>query len=214
MTWAANIHTLERNVADGIAPNTPAASVWDRVGFGEEHIVSPGVAKVTVTSRSNLDVQKPKGGKRATVVDQGDPPLEFSIEIVLLPDEMEDFCFHVLPILRPRSAKGARQALRFHHPTTFYWCVQDIIVDSIDMSHPEPGGTVTVRVKAIEWFPEPKPVKKTVKKPAPTVKIPTDGSPSAFLTDPLAATPQALALTGANPVNPFAGPFGLPPQGE
>src|SRR5690606_39927556 len=51
---------------------------------------------------SGLDIQKPKGGKKATIRDEGAPPAQLDIEVELLPEELQEFESHI-PLLRPRS---------------------------------------------------------------------------------------------------------------
>lgn len=197
MTWARNLQTEQRNLADGRVPGGQATA-WDVVKFGDDRLVCPGIAKVSVTSSGALDVQKPKGGKKATITDQGDPPTSVSIQLRLQPDDLQVFADYVLPVLRPRSAKGARQPLRCEHPMLTVLGISDIIVDSVDLAHPEPGGLMVIKIKALEWLPAPKPVEKTKRKSKATKPDPLI-EPSLFLTDPL----YAATGEGERPVDPF-----------
>ena len=112
--WASNLQTLERNLKDGSGSPSPRKGPWDYIVIGGE--VCPGVAQVSVKSASGLDVQKPKGGKRASIVDNGDPLLTITIKIELMPDELQEFRDFILPILRPPGKRRGRAPLEFSHP--------------------------------------------------------------------------------------------------
>lgn len=172
MTWANAINTDENNL--GGKP-----SDWDKVKIGG--VDWPGVAQVTFTAPPGLDIQKPKGGKRATVIDNGDPPIEINIKLTLLPEDFDDFQKNCIPIIRNRSKTKGRDPLDFVHPQGQLWGVQNIIIGNCTTPPPEPGGAMIVSIKAYEWVPAPKPVKKT----KPKIKGPTDLSGQALLPPPV-----------------------------
>ena len=147
MTWAPDIS------APGIRP----PGEWDILQLADQP--TPGIATVTVTMPDDLDVQKAKGSKRATVKDNGDGLVEVRIELELLPSEWEPFAFGLLPVLRPRSKSGGRDPVSIYHPTTFAAGVDRVIIRPITIDHPDSGGTLKVTISAIEWAPEAAPVK-------------------------------------------------------
>ena len=139
----------------------PVPSEWDVVYFAG--VPTPGAARVKVRIPDGLDKQKPKGGKRATIKDNGDPPIEFSIRLELLPDEWQFFVDTVLPLLRPKSKDGGRAPLAMSHPQAVALNVTNVIVGPIDFDHPKSGGTMIVSFSAFEWVPAPAPVKAKTK---------------------------------------------------
>lgn len=154
--WADNLDALERN-ADAGKP--PAADPWDVLILGGRDC--PGIAQVNVRAASNLDKQKPKGGKRATVVDNGDPPVELSIKIQLQSNEAQRFRDDFLPILKPPGKRNGRARLEITHPMAEMVGVNVVIIEDISIRHPESGGLMIVELKATEWVAAPKPVKKS-----------------------------------------------------
>lgn len=132
------------------------AEDWDVLFLGGKRM--PGIAKVTLSLPSGLDVQKPKGGKAARISDDGTPPAELSIELTLQPHEMEAFRA-VHPILRPRAKSGAREPIEIAHPQAALWGVNVVTVGPIESEPPESGGVYTCSFTAYEWVPAPVKVK-------------------------------------------------------
>ena len=150
MTWGTNIATSERNAAQNVSPGP---GEWDQVDLAGE--VCPGTAQVRVKAPSNLDVQKPKGGKRATVKDDGDPLMTVDISLELQPDELQEFVQFILPILKPPGKNQGRDPVTIRHPMCAAFNIAAVIVDTIDMDHPRPGGTMTVGISCYEWSAGP-----------------------------------------------------------
>lgn len=156
MTWTGGLKDGNGNPV-GVSGRTE----WDYVTFAGE--VCPGIAKVKPRIGSDLDRKKPKGQKKTFTTDNGDPPVEFDIELTLQPDDFEEFRDFIFPILRPRSKSGGRDPLAFGHPMAQFCNVPNITIDSIDPDHPSPGGSMRVRIRATEWTPGPTKVKTTGK---------------------------------------------------
>lgn len=156
--WCLDLDSLPQNI--GIGPGITKGP-WDYVVLGGQ--VVPGVARVTVDSGSGLDVQKPKGGKKATIVDNGDPPAKVTIELELLPGDVEEFRDFIIPILRPRGKNSGRAPLEIQHPNCEMWGIGIIAVDTIKSPPPKSGGTMTLTINAYEWAPGPEPVKRVEK---------------------------------------------------
>lgn len=135
---------------------------WDTCILGGKQL--PGVVRVSVSLPSGLDVQKPKGGKQATIVDDGDPPADVDIEIEITEDDIPAFR-SCIPVLRARSKNGARDPLAIVHPNTAMWGITSITVGDIESPPPSPGGSQVIRVRAVEWAPAPTKVRKPKDKP-------------------------------------------------
>ena len=147
MTWAVTLPRI----------GYPTPSEWDVCYFAG--VPTPGVAKVKPRIPDNLDIQKPKGGKRATVKDNGDPPIQFAITLEVLPDEWRFFVDTVLPLLRPKSKDGGRPPVPFVHPQAEALNVPNVIVGPIDFGHPKSGGTMMINFTCFEWVASPAKVK-------------------------------------------------------
>ena len=130
---------------------------WDKVWFAGNEC--PGIARVNASLPNGLDVQKPKGGKRATIKDNGDPPIRLDVTLELLPDELPDLVQTVLPSLRPVGKDGGRAPVSFWHPMATALNVANVIVSDVQLKHPKSGGTMTVTIKCMEWVPAPAKVK-------------------------------------------------------
>lgn len=139
-----------------------ATEDWEVLILGEKRM--PGVARVEVTIASGLDVQKPKGAKRAKIRDTGTPPASLSIELEFNADELAQL-EDAIGLLRPRSASGPRQPLAITHPQARLWGIAVVVVGSIGAPQPRAGGSYVLRFDATEWAPEPKKVKKADAKP-------------------------------------------------
>lgn len=147
-------------------PSWTTTDEWHTLYLGGELI--PGVSKVNVKLGSGLDIQKPKGGKKATIRDEGAPPAEFAVETQLV-DLAEAQAFQeIVPLLRPPSKGGARDPLEVTHPLAQLWDVDVVTVGPIDSPSPGPGGALIVKYTLHEWRDKPVEVKKSKKKPRNT----------------------------------------------
>jgi hypothetical protein len=143
-------------------PNWINTEDWDVLRLGGVRI--PGIAKVTGALGSGLDIKKPKGGKRATIKDDGDPPGELDVELDMSHEDVVHFA-EVLPILRAVTKNGARDPLKLEHPMAYLASIHNVTVGDIHLEHPEQGGRMKVTLKLIEWAPAP--VAVAPSKPAP-----------------------------------------------
>lgn len=182
--WSVDLNYNE----DGASRIGAQRGDWDVVIIGGRPW--PGIATVNVSSRSGVDVKKPVGGKRAALKDNGDYPLSIDISLKLTPSEIVELSRIVVPMVRGRGKTAPKDVLEFIHPTAELWGIQNVMVLSCSQAHPEPGGFMTFKVKAIEWVPAPANVKASGKKRtgdqtglSPYAII----EPSQFLTDPLYA---------------------------
>ena len=142
---------------------------WDVLTLGGK--VMPGIARVEVEIGSGLDVQKSKGAKKARVKDTGAPPAQLSIELVLLPANMDDF-EAVLPVISPRSPTASKDGLSITHPNAKLWGVNTVKIGNISSPMPTPGGMLVIKIKAIEHIEAPKAVKKPSQVPVEAKVVP------------------------------------------
>lgn len=135
---------------------------WAVLGLGG--VTLPGTARVRITLESGLDIKKPKGGNKATLKDEGEPPASLEVELELLPEDIPAFQ-KAWPVLRPTSKRGARDPLAIVHPLATIAKITAVTVGKIELPMPDPGGSWKVRFTVHEWAPAPKPVKASKKKP-------------------------------------------------
>lgn len=140
---------------------------WEVLYLGGERLF--GVARVDIKLPSGLDIQKPKGGRRATIKDEGTPPAVLDISIELLPIELALFELQI-GLLRPRSKNGARDPIEIGHPNARLWGINVVTIGEIDSPQPRAGGTYVCSFTAHEWAPAPTKVKKSKKKPKDKAK--------------------------------------------
>ncbi len=143
-------------------PDWVTAEDWNILRLGD--IQLPGIAKVKAKLPSGLDIKKPKGGKKATIKDDGDPPGELDVELSLDHKELVRFA-EIVPILRAVTKDGARDPLKCDHPEAYLWGISNVTVGDIDSDHPETGGRKKITFKLYEWAPAPAPVKASKKAP-------------------------------------------------
>lgn len=135
---------------------------WDILRLGGMRI--PGIAKVKAKIGSGLDHKKPKGGKKATTKDDGDPLVEFDVDLDMSHEDVVAFA-DMVGVLRPVTKSGARSPLKFEHPQAYLWSVFNVSVADIDADHPESGGRMKISLKLVEWAPAPTAVAASTKKP-------------------------------------------------
>lgn len=135
---------------------------WDTCTLGASKI--PGEVQVIVTLPDGLDVKKPKGGKKATIQDNGDPPAELTIIVTLGPEDLQAFK-SLVPTLRKRTKTGARDPLKIVHPNPNFWGITTVTIGKIRSPMPETGGFWVVEISAYEWAPGPAKVDKSAKTP-------------------------------------------------
>lgn len=143
-------------------PNWIKSEDWDILRLGGVRL--PGVAKVKAKLGSGLDVKKPKGGKKASIKDDGDPPGELDVELDMDHADVVAFA-EIVPILRATTKDGAREPLKCEHPEAYLWGIHNVTVGDIDSDHPESGGRKKISFKLIEWAPAPAAVKASKKQP-------------------------------------------------
>jgi hypothetical protein len=138
-------------------PNWVTEQDWDTLILGGERM--PGAARVEVDMRGCLDKRKARGARRSKPRDTGAQPAQVDIELTLLPADMPEF-ERRLPVIRPRASGAPMDPLAIAHPNTRLWGVNSVLIDSVSSPMPTTGGYLRIRIKALEWVPEAKAVKK------------------------------------------------------
>lgn len=141
--------------------------LWETLLLGGE--VMPGVAAVQCDVERKLDIQSLKGGDGATISDEGYIPSPVQIALKLWLREQWMDWLRLLPTIHPRTKGGVRSPLEIQHPATDALGIQTIYVRKIGSPRGEGGGERTITLDAIEWFPAPKPIKKTTASKKPKV---------------------------------------------
>lgn len=134
---------------------------WEILHLGG--IRMPGVARVEVDMPTGVDIQKARGKKKARLVDRGVEPAKLSIELELMPDELDELA-ECLNTLRPRARSAGQKYLTIYHPAAGFFGINQVMIGDMGAPHPVPGGTFLFRFEAIEHVAEPAKVKKA--KPA------------------------------------------------
>ncbi len=140
--------------------NSEDPLLWDTVELG--NIKFPGLAVVTGSGlRRKVDVKKPKGSDGASLRDEGYQPAEIGIELLIYNRFFWEQLQNVMSLINPRKKGGIRQPLTISHPLTELLGITRIYVKEIPVPvFDKRNGFMTVALKAIEWFPAPKPVKR------------------------------------------------------
>jgi len=144
-------------------PNQPGTDdSWDLCVLGGEFL--PGAIRVRVKLGNELDVQKPKGAKGATIRDEGANPSEVSIQCQISEQAEMDQLARCMPFLR--TSKKNRDPLVIEHPHPNMWGIDKVIISEIESEDPDPVEGMTVTISCKEWFPAPSEVKQTTSKTA------------------------------------------------
>jgi hypothetical protein len=144
-------------------PNWVTSEAWDTLRLGG--MIIPGIARVKSRAPSGLDIKKPKGGKKATTKDDGDPPAEFDCDLSMSHAELVEFA-DMVGVLRPVTKSGARSPLKADHPQFALLGVYNVSVGKIEVDPPESGGRIHVSIEVFEWSPAPSAVAKSKTQPA------------------------------------------------
>jgi hypothetical protein len=136
---------------------------WDTLFLAGQFM--PGVAKVDVSVKSELDIKKPKGGKGATITDNGDPPCTLKIMLQLTTQSELNALAQMLPLLRPKAKNSVRPPVEIQHPNANFWGITSIIIESIDSPQPSAVDGWTISMSAVQWMPGPKSVAKKAAAP-------------------------------------------------
>jgi len=144
-------------------PDYTSVEDWDIVFLGGARM--PGVASVEVKGKSGLDKRKAKGSKKGRAADQGEPPIEFDIDLELQPHELNAFQA-ALNTLRAANKGETKQPISIAHPQAAMVGVALVMVGSFRLPHPKGGSSYRASIEVIEWK-APKKLATSAKKPAP-----------------------------------------------
>ena len=124
---------------------------WDICILGNFQL--PGRAKVDVKRARKLDKKSAKGRNGATITDGGGEGAEVTIELALVDADELDAWAAALGVLDP--TKVAPQAYALVHPQAQLFSIKSVMIEDISAGMPD-NGIYTVKIKAAEWFPQPK----------------------------------------------------------
>lgn len=142
-------------------------SQWDTLFLNKTAVL--GVVQVTAKIDTGTDVQKAKGQKRASVVDNGSSPVKFTIRIEMQPGEITAFARDIVPLVRPKTKTTGQPRLKIVHPEAALWGVGLVKVTNVTSAPPTSGGTKIITLDVIEDVPPApnKPNNNTVPKAQP-----------------------------------------------
>lgn len=163
--WTTDLLGTINNVENTVAG---PRSEWDILFLGGIAVL--GVVKVRARIDTGTDVQKARGQKRASVVDNGSAPVAFTITIEIQSGEITAFARDIVPLIRPKTKTQGQPRLKIRHPEAAIWGVGIVKVTNVTSDHPASGGTKIVTLDVIEDVPPApnKPNNKLSNKPAPT----------------------------------------------
>lgn len=158
-----------------VTANFGNSNAWEVLMLDGKRV--PGVVTVGTHKPSSLDKKKPKGGKKAVVVDTGEHPVEFEIKVELQPgtlipeegttevqhetqNELDDFHAQIMPSIHKRNKGGVLQPITIAHPQAALWNVGQVMIGDVSIPSPAPGGSVIVSIKATEYREQPEKLKK------------------------------------------------------
>ncbi len=128
-------------------------------------VIVPGSSMLRVREGDGLDHKKPKGGKKASTFDNGDPLVEIDVTTTMVFEEDFDAWKRVRAILKPRTKAGARSPLAIENSIAALADVTTVTCGTIELNTPDAGQFFVARYKLTEWAPAPVKVKKARKKP-------------------------------------------------
>jgi hypothetical protein len=131
---------------------------WDH--FCVDDTTIPVNCRVDINMPVEIDIQKANGKKKARLKDSGDLPAKVTITFTIA-DMIEAAAMKAaMPLFRPKSIKGERQARTCKHPQLWFWDLDKLVFTGIKSEHPDLVNGWKVEIEAIEWVPEPKAVGK------------------------------------------------------
>lgn len=136
-------------------------SLWDNLFLGG--VDWPGVWKVEVSKKRDVDKVKQKGKDGSTLTDQGYPGATLTATGILwLEDQLTDFAT-ILPNFDPKRPGVTRTPLDIYTPITALFGIDSVYIEEISASHPTTAGKLTITIKLAEWFPATKTTQTTKK---------------------------------------------------
>jgi hypothetical protein len=133
---------------------------WDTLILDGE--IWPGVCEISGAGVSRkVDVKKGKGEDGATIKDEGYDLARLSITLTIYSEGDWVQLQRLLPTIHPRRKGGTRTPIEIVNPQCNLLGVSTIYIDKISIpKKPKSGdGLVELEMSAIEWVPDPPPVK-------------------------------------------------------
>ena len=157
-----------------------APSAWDRVKLGLDWL--PGPCNVTISGYvTGLDIRKAPKTDRAALVDQGDEPVQGTIELTIgfesytspygTPSQQWESWLTIFEKIRPK--KGSKnQALAISHPQFQMAGITQVYIKSISGLKGNGPGVRRISIDVVELAPILKPVASGTVGAAQKVKVP------------------------------------------
>ena len=143
------------NVPDWLS-SAGGGDAWDVLVLDGNPL--PGVAQVSLDCPPGLDIQKPKGGRAARIVDNGLPPVMLHVKLTLKNVSEVNALAPFMPILRPKAKGAATRQVRVTHPQALIWGFSDVQILDLKVPPVKPGGAYVIEFNMTEWAPEAKAV--------------------------------------------------------
>lgn len=138
-------------------------TAWLFAWLGEDLL--PGIAFPVKCSKSrDVDAKKAKGSDGVTLEDNGYTGAKVSITLHIYTPEQWAAWQAVRPKIDPQRPGGTRAPLDILHPEPNEAGVTQVYVKTIESDSPTAKGGKIIKLECIEWFPQPKPVKKAAGK--------------------------------------------------
>jgi hypothetical protein len=162
-----------------------SAGPWDSLYLAGERVPGIVVPPGGGLERS-IDVKKSKGSKGAIVTYNGDDPANIEWDVLIWTPSQWSRFQDMMPLIQPRKPDEYPPPLEAGHPALALVGIKSIFFTRIGFPQID-NGVGTIGLKAVEWFPQPKPVKKpsnATPKGAPPVKKPGDVNNLGIFYDP------------------------------
>jgi hypothetical protein len=141
---------------------------WDQTDWGNLTLGSsqlPGKWEVEGEAARKVDVKERKDQDGAVIKDQGYSNAEITLVGRVASKDDFDKLQKALKEVHPRRKGAARDPLTVVHPALDTLGVNAVYVIAIEAPKLGDDGIVEVRIKCLEWLPQPKATKKRKQKP-------------------------------------------------
>lgn len=141
--------------------DTLESHAWDFCWLGENNL--PGICKVEVDGGRDVDAQKSKGSDGPALKDEGTQGAKISIEVRMWTAAQHEQWAITLDAIDPLRVNSLKTPFEIYSPATDERGVRYVYVTNVSVSAPKPGGVRTASIECRQWFPQPKPTKKSGK---------------------------------------------------
>jgi hypothetical protein len=129
-------------------------SLWDELFLGSD--TWPGVWKVSPKKDRALEQAKQKGVDGVTITDNGfNAGTVQLVGVIWNLGQWEDLQA-LIPIYDPQKPGGSSSPLSVYHPALALLGIDTVYLKGIGLSPPNAGGSLTVTLDILQWFPKTK----------------------------------------------------------